>query len=211
MEHDFWHQKWEKNEIGFHVGEANPLLVNSFHQLLLAQGARVFLPLCGKTLDIAWLYSQGYRVVGIELNASAIEQLFSEIDVEPVITRMGGLSHYGADNIDIFVGDFFELSADMLGPVDVIYDRAALVALPEEMRKQYTSHLMTITNYAPQLLITYEYEQTEMDGPPFSLSEVEVNRHYHDHYKISVFDSVNVQGGFKGKLPATEHIWLLKR
>lgn len=211
MDPDFWHQKWERNEIGFHVGEANPLLVNSFHQLSLAKGDRVFLPLCGKTLDIAWLLDQGYRVVGIELNPLAIQQLFAELGAKPAITRMEALSHYGAENLDIFVGDFFNLSRDILGPVDVIYDRAALVALPEDMRKRYTRHLMAITDRAPQLLITYQYNPGELDGPPFSISAAEVRRHYDDVYELNLLDTIEVPGGFKGKYPATENLWLLRK
>ena len=211
MDPNFWHQKWEKNEIGFHMGEANPLLVNSFHRLSPAQGERIFLPLCGKTLDIAWLLDQGYQVVGIELNPLAIRQLFAELGAEPVITELDELTHYGAENLDIYGGDFFHLSRAMLGPVDVIYDRAALVALPTEMRKCYTRHLMAITECAPQLLITYEYNQNQLDGPPFSVSEAEVRGLYGECYELNLLDTIEVPGGFKGKYPATENIWLLKK
>jgi thiopurine S-methyltransferase len=210
MDPDFWHQKWARNDIGFHVGEANPLLVDSFHRLSLAPGGRVFLPLCGKTLDIAWLLDQGYRVVGIELNQSAIEQLFAELGAEPVIRSMGKLSHYAAQNIDIYIGDFFNLTSEILGPVDVIYDRAALVALPEKMRKRYSQHLMALTEHAPQLLITYVYDQTVLDGPPFSVSEAEVHGHYDVTYELSLIDTIEVPGGFKGKCPAVENVWLLQ-
>jgi thiopurine S-methyltransferase len=135
----FWHQRWKNNDIAFHEGEANPLLVKYFKILSLAKGSRVFLPLCGKTLDIAWLLSNGYRVAGIELSRIAIDQLFTELEVEPEITGVGEIDHYSARNIDIFAGDFFVLSSKMLGQVDAIYDRAALVALPQKMRNQYTT------------------------------------------------------------------------
>jgi thiopurine S-methyltransferase len=154
MDENFWLQKWEKNDIAFHEREANSTLVKYFPELALAKGSRVFLPLCGKTLDIAWLVSKGYRVLGAELSENAIEQLFVSLGVEPKVIQLGKVNHYSTKNIDIFVGNIFNLSRQMIGSVDAIYDRAALVALPEEIRHRYTKHLMEITNQAPQLLIT---------------------------------------------------------
>ena len=98
----------------------------------------------------------------------------------------------------------------MLGLVDAIYDRAALVALPEEMRNRYTAHLMEITDKAPQLLICYEYDQNLMEGPPFSVSNEEINLHYRDSYHLTPIESANVPGGIKGKGPAKENVWLLQ-
>jgi thiopurine S-methyltransferase len=210
MDVNFWHQKWALNEIAFHQSEANPLLVKYFNELSLAKGSRVFLPLCGKTLDISWLLANGYRVVGAELSKIAIEQLFSQLAVEPEISSVGELEHYRAKNIDLFVGDLFDLSGTMLGPVDAIYDRAALVALPEAMRDRYTAHLTEMTNKAPQLLITFEYDQSAMEGPPFSVSNEEVKRHYGHRYDLTLLTSTDVPGGLKGKCAAKENVWLLQ-
>jgi thiopurine S-methyltransferase len=211
MDANFWHQKWEKNDIGFHNSEANPLLVGYFKELALARGSRVFLPLCGKTLDIAWLLSRGYRVAGAELSRLAIEQLFAGLGVEPEITRVGDHDRYSAQGIDIFVGDIFALSGKILGPVDAVYDRAALVALPEAMRNRYTAHLMAITGKAPQLLISYEYDQSRLEGPPFSIRNAEVRRHYADNYDLALLASQDVPGGLKGQCAATENVWLLRK
>lgn len=112
----FWHQKWKNQEIAFHQSEANPLLVKYFNALSLAKDSRVFVPLCGKTLDISWLLSHGYRVAGAELSRLAVEELFTELGLEPKITKVDEIKHYSAKNIDIFVGDIFELSDKMLGP-----------------------------------------------------------------------------------------------
>ncbi|CAN1209770.1 Thiopurine S-methyltransferase [Tumidithrix helvetica PCC 7403] len=210
MDASFWHQRWEGNNIAFHESETNPLLVKYFKELALGNGSRVFVPLCGKTLDIHWLLSHGYRVAGAELSKIAIEQLFTELGVEPKISSIDELAHYSATNIDIFVGDIFDLSSKMLGSVDAIYDRAALVALPEAMRDRYTAHLMQITDKAPQLLICFEYDQSVMDGPPFSISNEEVNRHYRDSYALTLMECTNVPGGLKGKCAAKENTWLLK-
>ena len=210
MDASFWLQKWENNNIGFHKSEANSLLIKYFKELSLGEGSRIFLSLCGKTLDIAWLLSNGYRVAGAELIEIAIEQLFIELGVEPKISEAGAVNRYSATNIDIFVGDIFQLSSQMLGPVDAIYDRAALVALPREMRNRYTAHLMEVTDKAPQLLISYEYDQNLMQGPPFSVSNEEINQHYRDSYALTLLASTNVPGGLKGKCAAEESIWLLQ-
>lgn len=210
MDTSFWHQRWENNEIAFHESEANPLLVKYFNELSLAKGSRVFVPLCGKTLDIPWLLSNGYRVAGAELSKIAIEQLFTGLGVEPKISGADEVAHYSASDIDIFVGDIFALSGKLLGPVDAIYDRAAFVALPEKMRRRYTAHLMAITDKAPQLLITYEYDQSLMQGPPFSIPDEEVNQLYRDGYDLTLIASANVPGGLKGKCAAKENVWLLK-
>ena len=175
----------------------------------MADSSRLFIPLCGKTLDIAWLLSKGYRVAGAELNKPAVEQLFRELGVEPRVSKLGKLDCYSAENIDIFVGDIFDLSAEVLGDVDAIYDRAALVALPEAMRKNYRDHLLEITNIAPQLLLTFEYDQTVMQGPPFSISANDIKRYYSDIYTLSLLKQIEVPGGLKGQCAASETIWLL--
>ena len=210
MKASFWHEKWNKDEIPFHEGETNLQLLAHFDKIALPKGSRVFLPLCGKTRDIAWLLNSGYRVVGAELSELAIKALFDDLGVEPEISNVGALIHYRAKNIDIFVGDIFNISAELIGAVDVIYDRAALVALPETMRNQYTSHLINITDKAPQLLITYAYNQQLMAGPPFSVSEDEVKRHYTEAYQVAIVDSLDVAGGLKGKVTSIETTWLLK-
>jgi thiopurine S-methyltransferase len=211
MDQSFWHQRWEKNEIAFHEREANPLLVKHVNELSLAKGGRVFVPLCGKTRDISWLLSNGYRVAGAELSQIAIEQLFMELGLQPEILTAGEVEQWSAKNLDIFVGDIFALSRKMLGQVDAIYDRAALVAFPDDRRNRYTAHLTEITGKAPQLLICYVYDQSLIQGPPFSIRNEEVHRHYADTYEVTLIASTDVSGGLKGKCPAKEHVWRLNR
>lgn len=211
MEASFWHQKWEQGDIGFHESEANPFLIEHFEALNLTKGSRIFLPLCGKTRDAAWLLARGYRVVGAELSELAIKELFKELGFEPEISKIGQLARYRAEDIEILVGDIFAVSAEYLGPISAIYDRAALVALPACIRKHYTSHLMNITGTAPQLLITYEYNQLLMDGPPFSVNQDEVKQHYGASYQLESVGSKDVTGGLKGKVASTETAWLLRK
>ena len=210
MHADFWIKKWEELDIAFHENEANPLLVKHFKELSLPPGSRLFIPLCGKTLDISWLLSKGYSVAGAELSEKAIGQLFADLEVVPKISKIGELKHYSAKNIDIYVGDIFDVTRSILGPVDGIYDRAALVALPEDFRRRYTKHLIELTNKSPQLLICFLYDQSVLDGPPFSITNEEVEGHYGDKYALNLIESKDVSGGLKGKCAAMENVWLLR-
>lgn len=209
MDPKFWHSRWQAGQIGFHEGRVNRMLAAHIGALNLADGARLFLPLCGKAFDIHWLLSEGYRVAGIELSEIAVRELFNEMGVTPEVSQAGPLKLFAGQGADIFVGDIFALTADILGPVDAIYDRAALVALPEDIRGQYAAHVARITGTAPQLLVTFQYDQTLMDGPPFSLTEAEVRTHYGVAYQISVLADEDVPGGLKGICPATEKALLL--
>ncbi len=210
MEPDFWHKKWESNVLGFHLDKANPLLVANFKALSLKAGNRVFLPLCGKTLDISWFLSHGYQVAGVELSELAVNQLFETLNITPKKTDLGDLKRYTAKNIEIFVGDIFHLSQEDLGTIDAVYDRAALVALPENMRRRYAAHLTHIARRAPQLLISFEYDQNLLQGPPFAISNKEISQYYKNTYELSLIASEEVAGGLKGKCDAVENVWLLQ-
>lgn len=207
MNTNFWVNRWETNQIGFHLPAVNPLLVKYVSSLSLPKGSRIFLPLCGKTLDIAWLLSQGYEVVGAELVEQAIIQLFDELAVNPQVKEVGKLKLYSAPHLDIHVGDIFDIDQKTLGDVNAIYDRAALVALPEDMRRKYTSHLKTIAKNASQLLITFEYDQSLFPGPPFSVNGKEVHQHYD---RSELLENREVPGGIRGQYPAKECAWLIK-
>jgi thiopurine S-methyltransferase len=210
MDETFWLQKWRDAEIGFHQNDANRLLTEHFGALSLPEGSRIFVPLCGKTLDMRWLLAEGYRVVGIDLAETAVEQFFDELGAQPRLTDEGTVRRYRTEQITLFAGDVFALSEERLGPVDAVYDRAALVALPEKRRVEYTAHLMAITACAPQLLLTFRYEPDCMEGPPFSIDEEEVHRHYGAAYDVQRAASVEVPGGLKGTCPAREEAWMLR-
>lgn len=209
MEASFWLERWDNNQIGFHEGKPNTFLTQYLVQLELAPNARIFLPLCGKTLDIAWLLAQGYQVVGIELSEKAVAELFVELGVEPQVSKVGQLNHYQIAGLDIYQGDFFHLSAEQLGKVDAVYDRAAFVALPEAMRQQYAQHLMDISKKAPQLLVTLTYAEGVTQGPPFSILDAEVIASYQDTYSIKQLTKQDDPIGLKGKIPVEETTWLL--
>lgn len=210
MDLDFWHDKWEAGEIGFHEGTPNDLLVEHFERLPLSAGQRVFVPLCGMSRDVAWLRDRGVEVVGAEVNEDAVRRLFDGLDLAPDVQPAGPGAWFSRDGVDIYCGDVFDISPGMLGPVDAVYDRAALVALPDETRRRYTHHLVEVSGRAPQLVITFEYDPEQMDGPPFSIPEAELRRHYGDRYRLTRAASVDVPGGLKGTCPATENAWVLE-
>lgn len=210
MNPDFWHEKWQQNDIGFHLNQANPQLLKHFNALQLQTGDSIFLPLCGKTLDIAWLLSQGLMVTGIELNEMAVQQLFAGLQLTPTIKADGKLTKYCANNINIFVGDFFALSQQQLGHVDAVYDRAALVALPKTLRLEYSQHLLATSQSAKQLLVVFNYEQNALQGPPFAIADEEVAEHYGQSHTLQKIDSSKVQGRLKGQVEAVENVWLLR-
>lgn len=211
MKAEFWHQRWKNKEIQFHEQSVNPLLVTHIDSLALPPDSRVFVPLCGKTLDIGWLMSRGYRVIGAELSMDAVEELFAELGIKPRKSQMGRLMHYQADQVEVFVGDVFDLTREIVGPVDAVYDRAALVALPQEMRTRYATHVNEITQGASQLLISYEYDQSQLDGPPFAVGENEIAGHYAGTHEITLLERAEMAGGLKGKCPAAQNVWVLRR
>ena len=210
MEADYWHQKWAEKDIGFHEGTVNSSLAAYLDQLELAPGARIFVPLCGKTRDIAWLLAHGYGVVGVELSSVAVSELLNELELAYTEQSIGELQRFTATNLVVWQGDFFALTKEMLGEVDAVYDRAALVALVKPLRDQYTAHLRSLAESTPQLLVTYEYDQSAFAGPPFAISEAEVSTHYADDYHIKLLARESIDGGFRGKVAADIATWLLQ-
>lgn len=210
MNEKFWQDRWTNNQIAFHNPDSNPLLVRHFHTLAPQGNPRVFVPLCGKSLDLVWLDQQGCRVTGAELSELAVKQFFDELGVEPQVTAIGTLRRYEGKEIVILQGSFFDVTPEILGPVDLVYDRAALVALPRELRERYANDLIKLTGAATQLLICYEYDQNCAEGPPFSVEEAELRRLYEASFDLSLLERSDVEGGLKGKCPATEAVWRLR-
>ncbi len=188
MEQNFWLERWQKKEIGFHLPEVNAVLMKYVERFPEPTGKHILVPLCGKTVDILWLLEQGYQVTGIELSAIALKALSEEIQAVfgwVLEEQTSAHSHcWVHERVTLIQGDFFSVSQEQLGTVDVIYDRAALVALPDTMREKYTRHVMALAPNADQFLVTLDYDQQRMDGPPFALSHDEVMDHYRANYDI---------------------------
>ncbi|WP_426099423.1 thiopurine S-methyltransferase [Pseudomonas sp. PSPC3-3] len=195
MDSQFWRERWARNQIGFHLPEVNPYLQRHWPRLALAQGAKVLVPLCGKSLDLVWLASQGHRVLGVELSEQAVEAFFSEQGLTPRISQRGVFKVYQADVIEVWCGDFFALDADALRDCTALYDRAALIALPPLMRARYTEHLNVLLGAGCKgLLITLDYDQTQKAGPPFAVAEDEVNLLLGAHWALEVLEEQDVLG-----------------
>lgn len=192
MEKQFWEEKWQAQELGFHLPFVHPILKRNLAAFDLPAGATVFLPLCGKTLDISWLLEQGVSVVGAELSELAVRQLFESLNVSPDVSPWGEGRVWRHGALTVFQGDVFALTADDLGDVGLVYDRAALVALPAAMRERYAAHLVEVTRRAPQLLITFEYDQQRMEGPPFAVPGEEVARLYGGSHAVDCLSRKDV-------------------
>ena len=189
MEPDFWHERWQQGRIGFHQDRPLPLLCKHWPTLDLALDTRVFVPLCGKSLDMAWLAERGHRILGVELSELAVQQFFEERGLGPDVhdTRYG--RHYVAGPYEIIAGDAFKLDAEVLAGCTAIYDRAALIALPPHLRQRYTAN---VWHHLPPgctgLLVTLEYPQHEKDGPPFSVEEPEVRQLLEPDWSITLLE-----------------------
>lgn len=194
MDTQFWIERWSRREIGFHQRDINSNLQRYWAQLHVPKGAAVFVPLCGKSLDMRWLMEQGHPVVGVELAREAIREFFADWGVEPQVVREGPFERWRADGIELLGGDFFALTRSDLANVRAVFDRAALIALSREMRQEYVAKLREILPGNTQsLLITVDYPQHEMSGPPFAVTDDEVHALFSDR-KIHLLSEVDVLG-----------------
>ncbi|HIY70674.1 MAG TPA: thiopurine S-methyltransferase [Candidatus Luteimonas excrementigallinarum] len=187
MEPDFWHERWQDGRIGFHQAQPLPLLCKHWPALSLAAGSRVFVPLCGKSVDMAWLAGQGHRVLGVELSGLAVQQFFDERGLSPSKrdTRLG--THYSAGPYELICGDAFALDEATLADCAAVYDRAALIALPPPLRERYAATTwQRLPAGCEGLLITLEYPQAQKAGPPFSVEEAEVRGLLEPGWAVSV-------------------------
>lgn len=187
MNKEYWQNKWHNNEIGFNQSEPNSILQQYLSQLNLKPHNRIFVPLCGKSIDMLWLIQQGYRVVGVELSAEACSQFFTEHEISFELTQTKYFQVYTSDTITLFSGDFFQITPELMGAIDAIYDRAALIALPDELRQQYACKIIDLATPATNmLLITTRYNQSDMQGPPFSVDEQAVHTLYAKKFTVNL-------------------------
>ncbi len=215
MEHSFWHQAWAKPQRGFHLDAVNPLLQRYLPRL--APGAGVLVPLCGKSLDLAWLADKGYQVDGIELSEVAAREFWEERGVTPTTEQQGAFACSRHHNLRFWQGDLFDLSPSQLPAINLIYDRAALVAWPEEMRARYVNKLTDLAPLGSQwLLICLDYPQREMQGPPFSITPrilKELVEPYWQPVLLGTEDILPNEPHFQGRGLSylLETVWLLTR
>ncbi len=189
MDANFWLTRWQEGRTGFHQDTVMPLLQKHWPSLPLAKDSRVLVPLCGKSLDMIWLAAQGHHVLGVELSPLAVEQFFHENRLRPTVHESPMGRRHTAGNIEILCGDIFALDDATLAACDGVYDRAALIALPRDMRPSYVQHVYA--RLPPRyrgLLITLDYLQERMDGPPFSVDDAEVQALFAPHSKAKLVE-----------------------
>jgi len=174
MDPDFWHRRWQDNLTGFHQSAVNPCLETWWPRLQVAQDERVFVPLCGKSLDMLWLRER-CEVLGVELSPVAVEAFFTENGLQPEHSEQGAFRVCATQRLRLLCGDFFDLQPDQLQQVHAVYDRASLIALPAAMRPRFAALLTQLLPAGTRmLLVTLDYVQAQMNGPPFAVSAQEV-------------------------------------
>lgn len=179
MNKEFWLERWQQNQIGFHSEDINRHLQQHCPALTLKPGSRIFVPLCGKSNDMLWLLGQGYKVIGVELSPLAVQTFFVENELTATTYQQGKFTVSEIDDLRILCGDFFDLTANDLADVDAVFDRASLVALPSEMRTAYAKHMRDLLALGTKiLLVAFDYPQHEMSGPPFCVPITEVHALY---------------------------------
>jgi thiopurine S-methyltransferase len=207
METQFWLERWRQGRIGFHQTASNPWLVRYFKDLRIPADSRVLVPLCGKSLDMLWIAEQGYRVLGVELSPVAVASFFQENEFPVDHENRNEFISYRSGPIEILLGDFFDLKAGDLNGVVGIYDRAALVALPPDLRRRYASHLGAIVSAGLRiLLLSFEYPEGFREGPPFSVTASEVEKLFSESFDIQLLHTE-----IDGLGSMTEKIFLLER
>ena len=217
MDTDFWLERWTEKQIGFHQERINPHLERFWPILGAGRADRVLVPLCGKSHDMRWLLEQGYHVIGSELSPLAVEAFFAESGFTPEIEQAPGFTRWKDAGIEILCGDFFNLNPADIGTIDSFYDRASLIALTPAQRPVYARQLANLVGKdTAGLLITLDYNQLELSGPPFAVSAAEVGRLFSDNFDIRQvfsFDALEENPKFreKGLTALSEHAYVLKR
>ena len=217
MHPKFWRARWQKDEIGFHQAGINPDLQRHWPRLGCPPASPVFVPLCGKSRDMGWLRAQGHRVIGVELSEQALQSFFAALQLQPVRQRAGRLECWQAEGYELYLGDFFNFGAERLAGVRGVYDRAALIALPPPLRSQYARHLSAILPADCRvLLLTMDYPQEQMAGPPFAVAEPEVRRLFAADFSVTLLatrDALLEEPRFqqRGLLSRHEQAYLLAR
>jgi len=193
VDNQHWLDRWQDDRIGFHEATVNRHLQSWFPRVAPAPGSRVFLPLCGKAVDIHWIAQQGFEVIGVELSQIAIEAFFEENSLDFERNESARFGIYQSANITLLQGNFFDLNKADLNNCHLVYDRAALIAMEREDRPRYYDHMLSILPLScDMLLVTLEYDQAEMLGPPFSVPTDEVLQRYRDAFSIQMLETNNI-------------------
>lgn len=177
------------------MSQVYPHLVTYWPNLKLHRGSTVLVPLCGKSLDMYWLTERGHRVIGVDVSEIAIREVMKHSGQSFTESSRGPFTVFTGGPLQLWLGDFLKLKARYLSNIDAIYDKAALIALPPDQRKEYARVILQLC--APDTRIfqnTLEYEQTEMTGPPFSVRQNELQDLYGSRFRIRPLHEESVLG-----------------
>ena len=195
MDPEFWETRWREGRTGFHQAQVTPLLERHWPGVGVPDGGRVFVPLAGKSLDMAWLAARGHPVLGIELSKLAVTGFFEEHGLAPRVRASPLGIHYRAGAIELVQGDVFGLDADALAGCGGVFDRAALIALPPALRVRYAREVYgALPRGCRGLLVTLEYPQDEREGPPFPVPEDEVRALFGNGWDIELLERRDILG-----------------
>ena len=186
-----WHEYWSRSEKpGFHEEKVNKYLEKYLDRFRLERGAGIFVPLCGKAVDMAWLAQRGFNVTGVELSETAVRSFYDESGIDFEIEQRGPFKLFRSEHVTIYNGNFIDLTAADLTDCKMVYDRASMVAIEAENRASYCAHMLRIMPSAvPMLVIVLEYDQQVMTGPPFSVVVAEVRSYYSQQYQLIELES----------------------
>ena len=185
MKPEYWIEGWQQGRRGFDQGDPHRWLAEHWSTLGVATDATVFVPLCGKTVDMVWLAEQGHSIIGVEVSEIAVDEFFEMVGLTPEIEEVGPLAVYRAGPYELWRGDLFELPAAVFDRIDAVYDRASIVALPPDIRRRYAEVLtMQIRPEAHWYLVSFTYDQNEMDGPPHSVPLTEIDTLFGEEFEI---------------------------
>ena len=212
---NIWESRWQEDRIGFHLKEVNPYLIRFSDQLLEQNSDKVFVPLCGKTLDLCWLTTKTKKVIGVELISKAVLDFFAENNIDYLLQQDETLQKFSSKSIDIYLGDFFDLNPEQTSSFKAIYDRASIVAIEKPERRKYIDHLISFLDPAGRiLLITLEYNQNQMNGPPYSVPPEEIKSIFEPLGSLKLLETRDILDDHfrnKGLTHLLEHVFLIEK
>lgn len=214
MEDNYWLNKWKTNDITFHENEVNVDLIAYFDTLNLKSGDCIFVPLCGKSIDMIWLAEKGLRVIGAELSPIACHEFFAALNITPHITTHTYYTKYQHENIELLCGDLFNLTSTDFPIIHAVYDCKALIALPPDLRKKYIEHIIKCVSPNIKILLLTRESVCQVKPPPYPVSKAEVDSLYGGHFTVhtlkqAVITDIPERLIKKGYTEMTECVYLI--
>ena len=192
MEHKFWRERWKEGRVGFHQADVHPTLLKRKKELFSLSGQSVLVPLAGKSFDVNWFAQEGHEVTAIELSVIAAREFHEEHQREPTVGKVGSYEVFQSERCRFMVGDVFNAKELGEGSFDIVWDRAALVALDPPRRAKYGPLMLSMLKPGGFILLnTFRYPRGIKEGPPHSIEEQEIWALYGDNARIELLESAD--------------------